>query len=68
MWKDEASTALNLLWLLQCVTVACLSAGCPLGTGALTALLVADVLVYLVDSPGPSWQTRPLNPGRQAQW
>lgn len=29
-------------------------AGCLLGTGALAALLVADVLVYLVDSPVPA--------------
>lgn len=29
-------------------------AGCLLGTGALAALLVADILVYLVDSPVPA--------------
>lgn len=39
-------------WHIQCA--AAVPAVCPLGTGALTALLVADVLMYLVDSPGPA--------------
>lgn len=41
-------------------------AGCLLGTGALTALLVADVLVYLVDSPVPVHTAEGNNRGRSA--